>query len=468
MSQENRETRSNSLTTIDSKFFALPQYPQNQSYQSPSLNHNSSPIWREDEFSTKEDRGSSSDNDSLQTESLHSTEPRIKELQSHHSSPNRIRHVYPKSPLGYIGKSPRKERYVEQTEHKTATTIDFSPIKNYKDELSPVRPISRMRSVTSRIGSGRPGTASSNFGQLTNGGLSNRYEKEDEYLKFNLRRDFYCATIWFPYFLHEYYPDLHIVRQLLFSILVYSNFIFLALTCNFFTILVARELFDGYTGICNDNNYFQYKLNPLAVITASILFVLNLISEFKLSIEPLVFWWRLVSFGPWEFDTVKNPDTSVELLKVASPGWNCYLRLIIIGLTQIVSNMILFIVGLATIYNSSSYLDLVKDCLSLIWVNQIDEIIFQYLFLNNSYFRNLWRDTIFEETTFVYHDPKIRHSKRGFCFKLFTNLLSSLVGVTILVMCIHFLLTLSSQYFFCNAVKLTSSFHTLTFTSEIN
>ena len=272
--------------------------------------------------------------------------------------------------------------------------------------------------------------------------IYDRYIQEDGILKSTHRKDFYCATILFPFFLQAYYPEFGLVRQYLLSLLVYSYFIFVSIAVNIFTILVFFELSQDFKCVKEDS------FMVFAGLIASALFVLSLVPEFRLSVEPLLFWWRVVKFGKWEY-IIKKEDTSVELISVRAPAFNCISRLLVVGGVQVISNSVLFVVGLLAIQQASTLRDLVKDCLAFIWVSQIDEIIFQYLFLYNSYFKNLWRDEIFEETVYVYRDTSFKKRRSSFFAIVLKNIASSLLGIATVVIVFRLVSQAIIRYNYC-------------------
>jgi hypothetical protein len=280
---------------------------------------------------------------------------------------------------------------------------------------------------------------------LTVSSLYNRYEQENGVIKSTKRKDFYCATVWFPFFLREYHSEMSQFRRFLFSLHVYSSFVFVAIAGNLFSVLVFGEL----VGEISCQPVQITNLHWLASWMASVLFILSLFTEFKLSMEPLLFWWRIVQFGDWEFKISKNDDTSIELVKVSAPKWNSILRLVVVGGTQIISSLVVLIVGLLTIQSSTNFRDLVKDCLALIWISQIDEIVFQFLFLFNSYFKSLWRDEIFEETVYLYRSESIKRESRPKHMTSIKHAFTSLYGVGLLVLLFGIASQLVIQYAHC-------------------
>ena len=319
------------------------------------------------------------------------------------------------SPKRY-GSPNNRIQYHQSLSATTSSTTTMSPTQNGKlkrdtyGPCSPNRPVTASRSIVTET-------------------ASRRYLKEDHWLKSSLRKDFYCATVWFPFFLHAYYPDFNRWQKWWFSFSVYSFFLFTAVTCNLFTILVGWELMNYFTqGTHCESN----RVNPAVTVLATSLYIFSLLSEYRLSMEPLFFWWRIVGDGDWEFILQPNGDSTVELIKVTAPRWNCYLRFIIVGVVQTVSNLILLIVGLLTIQYATSYFELVGGCLSFIWLSQIDEYLYQYLFLYDNNFRSLWRDTIFEETVFIYYDKNYHPKQPNQFINLIKIFFTSVYGVALI------------------------------------
>ena len=69
----------------------------------------------------------------------------------------------------------------------------------------------------------------------------------------------------------------------------------------------------------------------------------------------------------------------------------------------------------------TNVVDIIKDSLAFVFILQIDEYIFTYNLSVNSYFKKIWRDDAYEDTTYIYKTSgitKTKYHKISMCLSL--------------------------------------------------
>jgi hypothetical protein len=174
------------------------------------------------------------------------------------------------------------------------------------------------------------------------------------------------------------------------------------------------------------------------------LFFIHLINGFYESYRPSYFWWRTIIFGEWNFEINKEGE-NVKISKLIAPKWNVLLRISIVFGIQFLTKLILFLAGLFLILNNGEIIEIIKDCLAMVFIMENDEAIFAYMHYRNSDFKKLWEDCNWQESILVSHIKKctnqhsIKYKWKHFRGSMFLPLFIILFGIGIIKLIEFFL-----------------------------
>ena len=135
----------------------------------------------------------------------------------------------------------------------------------------------------------------------------------------------------------------------------------------------------------------------------------------------MLFWWNIIKYDKWNFEYKKTDEGIVEIKNISSPKWNTRIRFCILIISQFCVYVILMISALLYIFTITNIVDIIKDSLAFVFILQIDEYIFTYNLSTNSYFKKIWKDDVYENTTYIYKKygiVKTKYYKVGMCLTL--------------------------------------------------
>ncbi len=256
---------------------------------------------------------------------------------------------------------------------------------------------------------------------FSNDGSSPRMQNiKTQNLKSVLKGDLFSVVIWLPFIIQKIEHKMSKFNKFFLLTNIYIFYLFMVIGSFSLSCMIT------YSVITKTKFQYLWEFDIQRIITfiiASIILILSVGSEIVASLQPVLFWWRIISFEKWNFKYETITENHIHIQDISAPFWNTIIRFFIVITSQILVYLFLLISALGYIYASSNVIDIIKDSLAFVFILQIDEIIFQYLLSVNIYFKKIWLSDI--TLTFAI----CKKNKKYYLFNMFITSIFSIFTV---------------------------------------